>query len=381
MGVLNLIKGEIRYDRAPSSRALHITKFLQERGIFTELVGMESQDPMVDEQIEFPVKIKRILEGKVGHALVKLPFLAIAFRAFQKEEVKNVIIRNHWQGMLFMPLAKLFDVRIFYDFHGYGYVEQRLKGRKFKPYITKFFEELCLKSTDFVITQNLHNITLAKELNDNVLYLDNGVDIEQFNIDESVGEDEIRASKERFGIPDKKFTVGFVANVAQLMDLDCMLESTRSFDPQIHFVVVGSGQQLDRIDTERYPNVTFTGRVDHGEIGNVLRTFDICIYSLSPIVANPFHGSPRKLKEWIAMGIPVIMTDIHPKPPYLQAGKNVIFIDSNEPEQWARAVNELAGDEQLLRDMRQENMALRDSISWDHVIEASGLLDALKVEK
>jgi glycosyltransferase involved in cell wall biosynthesis len=380
MSVFIVVNYELRYDKAPASRALHITKYLQKKGIFTVLVGIDSLDPMVEEQIESPVKVKRRFEGKLGYVLVKFPFLAIEFRSFLRGEMKNAIIRNHWQGLLLMPLAKIFNVRIFYNFHGYGYIEQRLKGRTFKPYFTKFFEELCLKSCDFVLTQNLHNIELAKKMNENVLYLDNGVDTDTFTVDENIEASEIRSTKERFKIPDKEFIVGFVANVAQLMDLDCMLKSTRSFDPDIHFVVVGSGQQLDRIDAETYPNVTFTGRIDHGEIGNILRTFDICIYSLSPSVAYPFHGSPRKLKEWIAMGIPVIMTDINPKPPYLRSGKNVIFIDSNEPKTWAGAVNTLARDEQLLQEMRQENMSLRDSISWDHVIEASGLLDALKRE-
>lgn len=380
MGVLILVKGELRYDRAPSSRALHIARYLQNHDIQTTLMGLESDDPVVPETITDPIMVKKRYGGKIGVTLVKIPFLRNAYRLFRTKKVRNVIIRNHWQGMLFMPIAKLFGVRIFYDFHGYGYVEQRLRGRKFKPYITKFFEQLCLKSADHVITQNLHNITLAKELNDNVLYLDNGVDTYQFTIENGMGTAEVRSLKERFGIPDEKFIVGFVANVAQLMDLDCMLKSTASFDPGIHFVVVGSGKQLDRIDAAHYPNVTFTGRIDHSDIKNILRTFDICMYSLSQSVADPFHGSPRKLKEWIAMGIPVIMTDINPKPPYLREWKNVIFVGSDKPEAWSDAVNRLAKNADLLQGMRDENLSLRDTISWDHVIDTSGLLGALKRE-
>jgi len=105
------------------------------------------------------------------------------------------------------------------------------KGRKIKPFFTRILENFCLKNSDVILTQNEYNLELAKIKNKNVLLLDNGVDLAKLNAKKDVSDSERKRILKKYDIPDKRFLVGFVANITKLMDIECMIEASGNMSP------------------------------------------------------------------------------------------------------------------------------------------------------
>ena len=225
-----------------------------------------------------------------------------------------------------------------------------------------------------MITQNEYNMGLIRGKNADLLILRNGVDLDIFSPDEEFGKKKKEKLRAKYGIPGHCKLVGFVAaNIGPWMDLDCMLEASILFPEDVHLVVIGGGRNIRSVEGKRYPGVTFTGNVSNRDVKSLLEIFDICIYAISERFARPFYGSPRKLMEWVAMGIPIVMTDITPKPPFLEEGQNVIYCRVNDPVDMAEKVKSLAENGSLLERMKEHDLGVRDSVSWDRFINESGL--------
>lgn len=100
--------------------------------------------------------------------------------------------------------------------------------------------------------------------------------------------------------------VGYVGGIHQWMDMALLQEVARRM-PDTSFALVGPLQI--EVDTTAVPNLHFLGKKAHDDIPRYIRGFDVGIvpYLLSDYTANVY---PTKLNEYLAMGIPVVATDL-----------------------------------------------------------------------
>lgn len=100
--------------------------------------------------------------------------------------------------------------------------------------------------------------------------------------------------------------VGYVGGIHQWMDMTMLAEVARRM-PDTTFALVGP-LQID-VSTAAAPNVHFLGKKAHDDIPRYISGFDVGIvpYLLSDYTANVY---PTKLNEYLAMGIPVVATDL-----------------------------------------------------------------------
>ena len=101
--------------------------------------------------------------------------------------------------------------------------------------------------------------------------------------------------------------VGYVGGVHQWVDQELLVQLTNQL-PEASFVLVGP-LQTDISRLAGCPRVHLLGARPHADVPRYIKGFDVGIvpYCLSEYTANVY---PTKLNEYLAMGIPVVATDL-----------------------------------------------------------------------
>jgi len=132
------------------------------------------------------------------------------------------------------------------------------------------------------------------------VYLDHGVDLDHFVPEPPGGEPPDLAA-----IPRPR--VGFFGGIDDYtVDVDLLERVARDL-PEAHLVLIGdSTVPLDRLTA--HPNVHHLGPRPYRDIPRYGHGFDV---ALMPWVQNPWieAANPIKLKEYLALGLPVVSTD------------------------------------------------------------------------
>jgi glycosyltransferase involved in cell wall biosynthesis len=134
--------------------------------------------------------------------------------------------------------------------------------------------------------------------------------------------------------------IGYIGSIDNRLDYDLLIKMIHQFDAwQFHFI----GRVLDdRANALRsFPNVKFYGAVEPREMPALMKNFNVGII---PFVKNDFTKNiyPMKANEYLAMGLPVVMTDfaylddlasivsVSGQSDFLQILEQVVINDSRE---------------------------------------------------
>jgi glycosyltransferase involved in cell wall biosynthesis len=122
---------------------------------------------------------------------------------------------------------------------------------------------------------------------------------------------------------------------------------------QVRLLMIGDGQLMPQVqaaiaqaglDSE----VILTGRVAQAEGPEYLALCDVLV---SPHVPNPdgsaFFGSPTKLFEYMAMGRPIVASDLDQIGDVLAHEQNALLVSPGDPDAIAAAILRLLGDDRL----------------------------------
>lgn len=168
----------------------------------------------------------------------------------------------------------------------------------------------AVRRMDELITRNARTVFVTSEtlletkkrINPNTHYSPHGVDVEHFALAQSAGlpvpEDVAHLSRP---------VVGYVGLVDRWIDLDLMAELARR-RPDWSFVMIGRvGIPTDQVPHE--PNLHYLGKKPYNQLPEYGARFDAAIipYRMSHHVQ---HINPLKLREYLAMGKPVVSVSI-----------------------------------------------------------------------
>ena len=231
----------------------------------------------------------------------------------------------------------------------------------FKIPIVSYIEEYNLRNALLIIVVSASlKETLTKKgiAEEKILVYPNAVDPQKYST--AIKGDEI---KKKYRLGNYK-VVGFVGTFGQWHGVVQMAKSINLFfqlDPgkkkEVKFLLIGDGRLMpvvrEVIHTNGYmDNVVFTGLVPQSEGPKYMGACDIL---LSPHIKNPdgsaFFGSPTKLFEYMAMGKPIIASDLDQIGDILEHKKTAYLIEPRNIRQLSNAIQVLLDDSKLREEL------------------------------
>lgn len=258
----------------------------------------------------------------------------------------------------------------------------------FKIPIVSYIEEYNLKTAFLiaVVSTSLKEILIQKGIpKERILVNPNGVDPLKYS--PAIKSDEVKKKYEL----EKLRVVGFIGTFGQWHGVVQMAKSINLFfqlnpwkKEAIKFLLIGDGRLMptvkEVISNGGYTdNVIFTGLVPQSEGPKYMGACDIL---LSPHIKNPdgskFFGSPTKLFEYMAMGIPIIASDLDQIGDILEHKKTAYLVEPGNIEELASAIQVLLDDFKLGEEMgNNARVEVLEKYIWDKHIEK--LIEKLNV--
>ncbi len=229
--------------------------------------------------------------------------------------------------------------------------------------IRGFHEELA-RDADVVLYCSRHLFDAESDELQSAAFIDHGVDFDDFA---RAGDDP--AARAGTGVVEGLPTprIGFVGDIdSAVFDADLLLDVARLM-PDVAFVLVG-GCTLDEGWADACPNVHLTGRVPYEEVAGTMAGMDVLMM--------PWHRSewieacnPIKLKEYLAVGRPVVSTDF----PELRHYEGLVAIANDAPGFAAAIRGALDAGDQALIERGRERIA---GATW--TARADAVIDLLR---
>ena len=167
--------------------------------------------------------------------------------------------------------------------------------------IIKTESALC-KTADLVIASAKTLFDSRSPYNPNTYYVPHGVDYSYFHEKRSA---DTPLPAEMTDIP--KPIAGFFGLIHEWIDLDLLAWLAKN-NPEVSFVFIGK-YSVDVDQVNQYSNAYFLGQKPYDELIDYAKHFDV---GLIPFKINELtiNVNPIKLKEYLALGIPVISVNL-----------------------------------------------------------------------
>ncbi len=168
----------------------------------------------------------------------------------------------------------------------------------------------------------------------------------------------------------RKPIIGYVGGIHKWIDFE-LLAGLANRLPQASFVLVGP-TQTDTSALTDCPNIHLLGARRHDELPRYIGAFDVGIvpYVLSDYTENVY---PTKLNEYLAMGIPVVATDLLEIRRFNKNHDGVVSV-ATDVEAFEAAI--LTVQQQISEKERARRIAVAEENSWESRIERmSGVIE------
>jgi glycosyltransferase involved in cell wall biosynthesis len=220
-----------------------------------------------------------------------------------------------------------------------------------RPERLRAAERELLRLCDVVFAFCNELAATCAEDNPNVHVFPAGVNLDAFPLDAATGaaittlrEDDSRdatarpapdAEAEIDGLP--RPIVGYVGGLHRHVDFE-LLKSAARARPGWSWVCVGA-VQADTRGLESLPNVRLLGQRPHEELYDYIRRFDVCVV---PYVNSVYTRTvvPTKINEYLAMGRPVVATDIPTVCEFNERHRRVLVTSPADAEKFVSAIEQ-----------------------------------------
>lgn len=123
----------------------------------------------------------------------------------------------------------------------------------------------------------------------------------------NVDEEDRKAQRRNWGLPDKAFVIGCVARLAPVKNQAVLLRATASLPSRFHVVLIGDGPSRRELEDLAY-NLGISSRVHF--IGEVLPTINFHQFFDVSVLCSKSEGFPNTVIEAMAAGRPVLATAV-----------------------------------------------------------------------
>lgn len=308
-----------------------------------------------------PALIRKIQPLSDFHALVDL------IKIFREERPHIVHTHTSKAGILGRWAAFVTGVPIIvHTPHGHvfwGY---------FNTYITLiyiFLEKLTARITDKIIAlterekRDHLKYNIAREYKFSVIH--SGVDLRKF-LNATQNSAEVKA---KLGIAKESFVIGTVGRLTHIKGHRYLIEAATkivSARKNMVFVILGDGElwtslRMMALNQGINEKVLFLGW--RSDVAEIISTFDVFV------LPSLNEGMGRVLVEAMAIGKPIVASDVGGIPDLIIHGKNGFLVPPADSEALAMAIMELYRNPTLRINMGQQGKAMSVSFSVESMIQ------------
>jgi glycosyltransferase involved in cell wall biosynthesis len=357
-------------ERAPVSRATEMVSYLNANAISAELLLICGDNSPTDPTIKV-IQEPATKSFKWQLLITRLRMVVYLFPLIIKKKSRlTIIFRDPFISVLIWPLLVIFRVKKIHDFHGFVYPALE-KEKSFGYWIQYIFEKLTiyLYKTALSVNQSLSDQLPSGS---NTTIVSNGVDLKRFN----------RPSTNPYqsmSIPSENCIAVFVGFMCFFLDLELIIDSAKS-NNSITYVVIGNGSEYDKamMRNDLPKNLFLMGFLKKDDVINYIKHADI------GIVAYTWKNSPnlktnrstaRKISEYMAAGLPMVICDSVPEADSLRANKNCLFYETGNSKNLTFNVLSLYENKEKMSSLRDNNLIQVKQFSWEQLFQESGLKD------
>jgi glycosyltransferase involved in cell wall biosynthesis len=284
----------------------------------------------------------------------------------------HIILINHpspSSGLLAFFLCKIFRKPFLMGFPDMiSTYASDLIGLAATDYMSKILKRLetflLLKSPKiFTINDFLKNYLISLKFNKkNIVVVPNGVDIQVFDYKKTG-----LNIRNEFSLQNA-YIVLYVGHIEKWAGIEQIISAAniiKSTNPEIKFLFVGEGMLYTEFKNLRHENLIFVGLQPYAKVPEFIACSNVAISIFPPSITS-HAASPLKVFEYMAMGKPIITTDIAGLKNVLINNKNGIIIPSDDPRLIAEAILNLKNSEQIASGLGENALkTIRRQYTWD----------------
>ncbi|MBT7558397.1 DUF218 domain-containing protein [Candidatus Woesearchaeota archaeon] len=160
----------------------------------------------------------------------------------------------------------------------------------------------------------------------------------------------------------KKPIIGYVGTIGDVFDQRLVVRIAKSL-PDATILLIGP-KYTDTTILDAYSNIIFLGSRPHENIADYLQSFDV---GLIPYVVNQFTDSVYscKLNEYLAMGVPVVTTNMRETRLFSKKHLGVIFIGKDSDDFLKKTTQILSDKHAKSSAERERRIAVSRENTWD----------------
>lgn len=232
------------------------------------------------------------------------------------------------------------------------------------------YEDIFCSKVDAVFCISHTLLEYARKINKRTFLFPPGVDFERFE----AARENVKAPSDLGVIHGP--VIGYVGAISGVFDQALLVNAARAL-PEASFVLIGP-EVTDISVLRTCSNIRFLGMRPHSDIPQYINEFDV---ALIPYVKNAFTEAVYscKLNEYLAMGVPVVATDMREIRCYIEQHGSVLEIARTKDEFVERIRHALVTSNNTSRAAR---ISAAKENSWSRrFVKISEIIDQLLITK
>lgn len=252
-----------------------------------------------------------------------------------------------WYAFFCSQIARVRNIKYIPILHG-GDLPNRLQKN---PYLCKLIFKNAYKN---VAPSGYLKHEFEKSGFQNVILIPNTIEITHYNF------------KERSHFQPKLLWVRAFAKIYNPeMAIQVFSEIQKQF-PTAQLTMVGPDKDGSLIETKKFAEslhlqVNFTGKLSKEEWTNLAEAYDIFINT------THFDNTPVSVMEGMALGLPVVSTNVGGIPYMLTSNENALLVNDNQAEEMVNAIESLLIDNKLAKKLTLNARQLVCTMDWQVV--------------